>query len=104
MILPPLVFPAPRYTLQLLSSENSKIALNSKTSEGRENKHRFQILKILEISDACLIEWKRINCRKIARWQHLSRLKASAILFEIFLLGVKKYNNLYLRLVMPSSG
>ncbi len=33
-----------------------------------------------------------------------TRLKASAFLFEIFLLGVNKYNNLYLRLVMPSSG
>jgi hypothetical protein len=48
-------------------------------------------------------KWKRINRKQIARWQHLSRLKASAFLFEIFLLGVKK-NNLYLRLVMPSSG
>ncbi len=45
-----------------------------------------------------------INHKQIDRWQHLSRLKASAFLFEIFLLGVKKYNNLYLRLVMPSSG
>ncbi len=23
-------------------------------------------------------EWKGINCKQIARWQHLSRLKASA--------------------------
>ncbi len=49
-------------------------------------------------------QWKRINHKQITRWQHLSRLKASAFLFETFLLGVKKYNNLYLRLVMPSSG
>ncbi len=51
-----------------------------------------------------LHQWKRFNRKQITRWQHLSRLKASAFLFEIFLLGVKKYNNLYLRLVMPSSG
>jgi hypothetical protein len=25
-----------------------------------------------------LIEFKRINCKQIARWQHLSRLKAGA--------------------------
>jgi hypothetical protein len=37
--------------------------------------------------------------QQIARWQHLSQLKASAFLFEFFLLGVKKYSNLYLRLV-----
>jgi hypothetical protein len=41
---------------------------------------------------------------QIARWQHLSRLKASAFLFENFLLGVKKNSNLYLSLVTPSSG
>ncbi len=34
-----------------------------------------------------------------ARWQHLSRLKASAFLFEFFLLGVNKHNTSYLRLV-----
>jgi hypothetical protein len=49
-------------------------------------------------------QWKRINHKQIARWQHLSRSKASAFLFEIFLIGVKKYNNLYLRLVTLSSG
>jgi hypothetical protein len=35
-------------------------------------------------------QWKRTNCKQSARWQHLSRLKASASLFENFLLGVKK--------------
>jgi hypothetical protein len=40
----------------------------------------------------------------MARWQHLSRLKVSAFLLEFFLLGVKKYNNLYSRLGMPSGG
>jgi hypothetical protein len=29
-------------------------------------------------------QWKRINSKQIARWQHLSQLKASAFLFEIF--------------------
>ncbi len=52
---------------------------------------------------SCL-QWKRINCKQSARWQHLSRLKASAVFFEIFLLGVKKHTKVYLRLVMPSSG
>jgi hypothetical protein len=43
-------------------------------------------------------QWKRINHK-----QHLSRLKASAFLFEIFLLGIKKHNNLYLKLGTPPS-
>ncbi len=47
---------------------------------------------------------KIINRKQIARWQHLSQLKASAFLFEFFLLGLKKYNNLYLRLAAPFSG
>jgi hypothetical protein len=29
-------------------------------------------------------QWKRINHKQIARWQHLSRLKARAFLFEFF--------------------
>jgi hypothetical protein len=48
------------------------------------------------------VQRKRINHKQIARWQHISWLKARAFLFEFFLLGVKKYN-LYLRLVTPSS-
>jgi hypothetical protein len=48
-------------------------------------------------------QWKRINRKQSTRWQHLSRLKASAFLFEIFLLGVKKHKSLYLRLVLLSS-
>ncbi len=45
-------------------------------------------------------EWKRINCKQIVRWQHLSRLKASAFLFEFFFFfffwfGIQKCNNLY---------
>jgi hypothetical protein len=50
------------------------------------------------------VQWKRINCKQSTRWQHLSRLKASAFLFKNFFLGVEKYNYLYLRLVTPSSG
>jgi hypothetical protein len=34
-------------------------------------------------------QYKRINRKESARRQHLSRLKASAFLFEIFLLGVR---------------
>ncbi len=49
-------------------------------------------------------EWKRINHKQSARWQHLSQFKASAFLFEIFLLGVKKHSSSYLRVVSPSSG
>jgi hypothetical protein len=49
-------------------------------------------------------QWKRINRKQNARWQHLSRIKATAFLFEFFLLGVKKQDSLYLRLVSPSSG
>jgi hypothetical protein len=29
-----------------------------------------------------LAEWKRINCKQSARWQHLSWLKDSAFVFE----------------------
>jgi hypothetical protein len=47
---------------------------------------------------------KIINRKQSAWWQHLSRLKASAFLIEIFLFGVQKDNNLYMRLVTPSSG
>jgi len=31
-----------------------------------------------------LTQWKRINHKQSARWQHLSRIKASAFLLEIF--------------------
>ncbi len=31
-----------------------------------------------------LNEWKRINFKQSDRWQHLSRLKASAFYFEFF--------------------
>ncbi len=50
-----------------------------------------------------LVIRKRINRKQNARCQYLSWLKASAFFFEIFLLGVKKHNNVFLRLVSPSS-
>jgi hypothetical protein len=52
-----------------------------------------------------MMKWKRINRKKIARWQHLSQLKASAF-FSLRKknLVVKERNNFYLGLVTPSSG
>ncbi len=46
------------------------------------------------------LQWKRINCKQSARWQHLSRLKAS-LCKKIF--SCMKCNNLYSGLVTPSS-
>ncbi len=39
-------------------------------------------------------EWKRINRKQSARWQHLFRLNASAFLFEIYF--VRCYETLQL--------
>jgi len=61
-------------------------------------------MKQYDLSYNALDQWKRINRKQSARWQHLSWLKASAFLYEILLLGVKKHINLYLRLDMPYSG
>jgi hypothetical protein len=47
--------------------------------------------------------WKRISSKHNAIWQHLSQLKASAF-FSLQKIVVKKCNNLYLGLVMPSNG
>ncbi len=49
-------------------------------------------------------QWKRISHKQSARWQHLSRLKASAFYSLQRKLFAKKCNSLYLGLVMPSSG
>ncbi len=50
-------------------------------------------------------EWKGISCKQNARWQHLSRLKASAFFsLKKKKLVVKKHYSLYLGLVTPSSG
>ncbi len=49
-------------------------------------------------------EWKGINRKQNTRWQHLSRLKASALFsLQIFLI-VMKQSSLYLGLVLPSGG
>jgi hypothetical protein len=50
-------------------------------------------------------QWKRINHNQSTRWQHLSRLKASAF-FSLHknLVSCMKCNNLYSALVTPSSG
>ena len=47
---------------------------------------------------------ERINRKQRTRWQHLSRLKASAFFpLQIFLV-VMKHSNLYLGLLLPSCG
>jgi hypothetical protein len=43
-------------------------------------------------------QWKRINRKQSARWQHLFQLKASALLFEKKLLGVKETQQLILEI------
>jgi hypothetical protein len=48
-------------------------------------------------------QWKSINCKQSTRWQHLSRLKASAF-FSLQKNSFIKRNNLYSGLVTPSSG
>ncbi len=50
-------------------------------------------------------KWKRISHKQSTRWQHLSWFKDSAFFsFQKNVLVVKKHNNLYMGLVMPSSG
>ncbi len=51
-----------------------------------------------------LIQWKGINRKQSTRWQHLSRLKASAFFSLQNFLVVMKHSNLYLGLVLPSGG
>jgi hypothetical protein len=47
---------------------------------------------------------KRISHKQSTRWQHISRLKASALFFLRKNVSCMKCNNLYSGLVMPSSG
>ncbi len=47
--------------------------------------------------------WKRISHKQSVRWQHLSRLKASAFFSLPKKFAVKKRNNLYLGLGAESS-
>jgi hypothetical protein len=50
-------------------------------------------------------QWKRIRCKQSARWQNLTKLKASAFIsLQRKILAVKKRNNFCLGLAMPSSG
>jgi len=67
------------------------------------------LINELLITSFCEVDWpchwKRISCKQSARWQHLSRLKASALFFlQKILVSCMKCNNLYLGLVTPSSG
>jgi hypothetical protein len=49
----------PRYLLQLLFSENSKNANNATSTKVEEkNRHRFEILRMLDIFVACLTKFK----------------------------------------------
>jgi hypothetical protein len=50
------------------------------------------------------IQWKGINRKQSTRWQHLSRLKASAFFSLQKKFVVMKHSNLYLGLVLPSGG
>jgi len=49
------------------------------------------------------VQWKGINRKQSTRWQHLSRLKASAF-FSLHFFVIMKHCNLYLGLVLPSGG
>ncbi len=49
-------------------------------------------------------QWKGINRKQSTRWQHLSRLKASAFFSLQFFLVVMKHSNLHLGVVLPSGG
>ncbi len=51
-----------------------------------------------------LLQWKGINRKQSTRWQHLSRLKASAFFSLQKKLVVMKHSSLYLGLVLPSGG
>jgi hypothetical protein len=54
--------------------------------------------------DCATFQWKRIRHKQSARWQNLSRLKASALFFLQKIVSCMKQNNLYLGLVTSSSG
>jgi hypothetical protein len=50
-------------------------------------------------------QWRIINRKQSARWQHLHRLKAGAFFsLQKQFLVVKEHKYLYLGLVMPSCG
>ncbi len=60
-----------------------------------------KVCQLLRYSSWNPIAWKQ-SCLQSSRWQHLSHLKASAFLSLHEKIVVKKFNNLYLGLVMPS--
>ncbi len=95
MILPPLIYPGQTYG----SSFSGRISFSSNT---------FIFLDSTKWKETLLIkfiQWKRISHKQSARWKHLSQLKASAFLSsQIILFSCMKRNNLYSRLVMPSTG
>jgi hypothetical protein len=51
-----------------------------------------------------VVQWKGIDRKQSTRWQHLSRLKASAFFSLQKKLVVIKHSNLNLGLVLPSGG
>jgi hypothetical protein len=59
---------------------------------------------VLALQLNCNEQWKRISSKQSARWQHASWLKASALFSLQKNVSCMKHNNLYLGLVMPSSG
>jgi len=75
-----------------------------------------QVTKILYFTNRChcyktfffvITEWHRwkgINRKQSTRWQHLSRLKASAFFSLQIFLVIMKHSNLYLGLVLSSGG
>jgi hypothetical protein len=52
----------------------------------------------------CSAQWKGINRKQSTRWQHLSRLKASAFFSLQKKFSYMKHSNSYLGLVLPSGG
>jgi hypothetical protein len=67
------------------------------------SQQKYHIVNLFRVA-LYKLQWKRINHKQGAKWQHLSLLKASVFLREMFLSGVKKHSNIYSKLVTPSSG
>jgi hypothetical protein len=97
VILPPLVFPGSLYFNQKISPSSIFVTYGCSFLRGqkvmRSNLNRQNLLRaewyrwivaapIYITREQYSIKWKRINCKQSARWQHLSRLKASTFLFE----------------------
>jgi hypothetical protein len=81
-----------RYFINFSFHQQGILSLNPIGSSAKHSSTKFQ-------------QWKRISREKNARWQHLSRLKASAFFsLQKKLVSCMKCNNLYSGLVSPSSG